>query len=461
MPCEILKEPWLHIEAILEQGGAEELGAYLDSLSPSDVARAISRLDDDGRASVLTMLGPEDAADLIEELTDAQGADILEDLPAIRAAAIVDAMESDERADVLAELDDEDAEAILAQMDPEEAADARKLLTYPADTAGGIMVTEFLAFTMHHRVADVLKDLRENAEEYQDLGVQYVYVVNERNTLVGVIRLRDIVLSPSDAPLTSVMIPNPLYLLVDTPLDEAEDMFDKYTFHWIPVCDEQGHLVGVVTRSGVEEAWGERADKALAQFSGIVGGDELRSMSLLERSFRRMSWLSVNLVLSVVAASVILHFEGAIKQLTALAFFIPIIGNMSGCSGNQAVGVSIRELALGIVRPEDGWRVFVKEAQVGVLNGLLLGLLVTIVGSLVGAFTDEVGIVGGAYIGLVAGGALALNTIVALSLGGLIPLVLRRLDVDPALSAPPIVTTVSDLCGFLIFLSLATWFLVS
>ena len=157
------------------------------------------------------------------------------------------------------------------------------------------------------------------------------------------------------------------------------------------------------------------------------------------------------MVLSIIAASVIIHFETTIDTLVALAFFIPVIGNMSGCSGNQAVGVSIRELALGLTRPEDWHRVFLKELQVGLINGMLLGILLTIVAVLLNK---------GAYVGLVAGAALALNTLVALSLGGLVPLVLRKFDIDPALSAPPIVTTLADMCGFLIFLSAATWLLM-
>ena len=336
-------------------------------------------------------------------------------------------------------------------MDPKEAANARKLLKYAADTAGGIMITEFLAYKMDSKVSDVLRDLRENVEVYSDLTIQYIYVVNEKLSLVGVIPLRNLILSKADKDLTSVMITNPLYVLVDTPLEELEQIFDRYTFVGLPVTDGAGRLVGVVLRSDLEEALGERAASALTSFSGIVGGDELRSMSVFVRSFRRMSWLSFNLVLSIIAASVIIHFETTIDTLVALAFFIPVIGNMSGCSGNQAVGVSIRELALGLTRPEDWHRVFLKELQVGLINGMLLGILLTIVAVLLNK---------GAYVGLVAGAALALNTLVALSLGGLVPLVLRKFDIDPALSAPPIVTTLADMCGFLIFLSAATWLLM-
>jgi magnesium transporter len=237
------------------------------------------------------------------------------------------------------------------------------------------------------------------------------------------------------------MIPNPLYVLVDSSLEELAQIFDRYTLVALPVTDNNGRLVGMALRSDVEEALGEIAATALSSFSGIVGGDEFRSMPVFPRALRRMSVLGFNLVLSALAASVILHFESTIGQLTALAFFIPIIGNMSGCSGNQAVGVSIRELALGLIKPEDWKRVLGKEIQVGLINGALL-------------------LHKGPLIGLVAGAALALNSLIALCLGGLAPLVLRKFEIDPALAAPPIVTSLSDMCGFLIFLTVATWLLM-
>jgi magnesium transporter len=247
------------------------------------------------------------------------------------------------------------------------------------------------------------------------------------------------------------MIPNPLYVLVDSSLEELAQIFDRYTLVALPVTDNNGRLVGMALRSDVEEALGEIAATALSSFSGIVGGDEFRSMPVFPRALRRMSVLGFNLVLSALAASVILHFESTIGQLTALAFFIPIIGNMSGCSGNQAVGVSIRELALGLIKPEDWKRVLGKEIQVGLINGALLGVFLSLVALLLHK---------GPLIGLVAGAALALNSLIALCLGGLAPLVLRKFEIDPALAAPPIVTSLSDMCGFLIFLTVATWLLM-
>jgi len=442
------QEPWERIGAIIQRRGAAELEGYLDTLSPAEVARAISRLDDDAQAGLLALLEPKDAADLIEELSDVQGADIIEELPVPQAAAIVDEMESDHRVDVLGEMDAGDAEAILRAMDPEEAEDARKLLTYPEDTAGGIMVTEYVAYPQSRRVTDALGDLRKNAQEYADYGVQYIYVESEKRTLVGVLPLHDLVMAPGDASLASVMIANPVYVLADASLEEVEQLFDRFAFVGLPVTDEQGRLLGVVRRSDAEQAFGERSEKKFMRFSGIIGGDELRNMGLFSRAFGRLSWLTVNMVLNVLAAVVIVFYMRTIEAVVALAVVLPIICNMSGCSGNQAVAVSIREISLGIINPRDLGRVMLKEIQVGVINGLVLGVLFGGV-----TFLWK----GSPYLGLVVGTALALNTVVAVCLGGGLPLMLRRMKIDPALAASPVMATIVDMCGFFLVLSFAAY----
>ena len=170
-------------------------------------------------------------------------------------------------------------------------------------------------------------------------------------------------------------------------------------------------------------------------------------MPLHLRSRRRLSWLSINIFLNVIAASVIAAYQDTLAQVIALAVFLPIISDMSGCSGSQAVAVSIRELTLGLVRPTEFVRVLFKELALGMINGLALGLLIALV-----AFIWK----GNPWLGLVVGGALMLNTIVAVCLGGLIPLVLKRFNMDPALASGPILTTVTDMCGFFFVLSMAT-----
>ena len=200
-------------------------------------------------------------------------------------------------------------------------------------------------------------------------------------------------------------------------------------------------------RAAVDEARSEQHDSDFLKTQGIIGGEEIRTLPVLLRSRRRFAWLSVNIVLNVMAASVIALFRDTLSAVIALAVFLPIISDMSGCSGNQAVAVSLRELSLGLVRTEELLRVWIKEITVGLLNGVALGLLVGIV-----AYAWQ----GNPYLGIVVGVALCLNTMIAVSIGGIIPLVLKRFHIDPAVASGPILTTANDMCGFLLVLGIAT-----
>ena len=214
----------------------------------------------------------------------------------------------------------------------------------------------------------------------------------------------------------------------------------------MPVVDERENLLGIVRRRTVLEAVAEQSEADRLKAAGIVGGDELRSMPIAVRSRRRLSWLSVNILLNIMAASVIAFYEDTLSALIALAVFLPIVSDMSGCSGNQAVAVSMRELTLGAASPRDVARVWGKELSVGLINGLALGTLLGIA-----AWAWK----GNPVLGLVVGLALAINTVVAVSIGGTVPLVLKRFGVDPAVASGPLLTTITDMCGFFLVLSLA------
>jgi magnesium transporter len=215
----------------------------------------------------------------------------------------------------------------------------------------------------------------------------------------------------------------------------------------MPVVDAEDRLVGVVRRASVRDAVSKSSTSIFLKFSGIIGGEELRTLPLHVRSGRRLSWLSINIVLNIIAASVIAMYQETLAAAIALTVFLPMISDMSGCSGNQAVAVSMRELTLGLVRPRELMRVILKESSVGVINGVALGLLLGAV-----AFLWK----GNPYLGFVVGVALAANTLIAVTLGGALPLILKRFKFDPALVSGPILTTVTDMCGFFIVLSLAT-----
>ncbi len=442
--------PWEQMVALLDSDAsvdAADVRDYIETLAPGETARALSRLAEDERLRLFSRLGPEYSADLMVLLHDAQTADIIEEMPATDAAAILQEMPSDDRVDILGEMEDEDADAILAALEPDDATSVREMLAYDPETAGGMMIREFLAYPEHWKISEVLDDLRANRERYSDFDVQYAYIVTEGGALSGVLRMRDLVLARPDEAVRSIMLPEPMSIPVTSGLQELWEFFHDHRFFGVPVVDDTGKMLGIVRRTAVEEATADRASDDFLKMSGVSGGEEFRNMPLRERSFRRLSWLSINIVLNLIAASVIALYTETLDAVIALAVFLPIISDMSGCSGNQAVAVSIRELTLGLVRPFEFVRVFMKEASIGLINGTVLGFLL---GTL--AFLWK----GNPWLGAVVGGALLLNTIVAVVLGGLIPLVLKRFGYDAALASGPILTTVTDMCGFFLCLSLAT-----
>ena len=443
----VKNRPWEALSQILWENDVDGLKSFLHRLSPGETARSISRLSPQEQSKLLTLLEPDAAADVIEEVSQAQAVDLIEDLPAEDAAAIVDEISSDKQADLLGELDKKDAEAILNEMSPEEADDVRKLLAYDPDTAGGLMITEYVAYSENHHVRDVLHDLKANRETYKDYHVQYLYVTDEGGKLTGVLRMHDLLFASDDAVLNTAMIKKPLSISTSANIGELKQFFDEHTLFGVPVVDGADRLVGVVLPEDVEEASLKEADRQFLGISGIIGGEEFRTMPLLVRSGRRFSWLSINIVLNIVAASVIAYYQDTLAAVIALAVFLPMISDMSGCSGNQAVAVSMRELTLGLIRPKEVLRVISKEVGLGALNGLALGLLLGGVALLWK---------GNLFLGVVVGGALMANTILAVCLGGALPLILRFVKLDPALVSSPILTTITDMCGFFLVLSFAT-----
>ncbi len=444
---EINERPWEELARSVETGDAAIVKAYLDTLPAADQSLALDRLSDDNRQAVMTTLSPVDAADLVSLLPDVQAIELIEELNPATAAAIMDEMPSDLKADLIGEMERDDAAAILREMDPRAAADCLRLSEYEDDEAGGLMVTELLKYPSTWTAGQVIADLGEHADEYRDYDVQYAYLVDEQERLIGVLRMRDLLLSKRSKPIAENMIAKPLSVYDTTSIEELFDMFDRHHFFGVPVVTLDGVLIGVVHRAAVEAARAEQQDSDFLKTQGIVGGEEIRSMPTRVRAGRRLAWLSVNIVLNMVAASVIAVYQDTLSSVIALAVFLPIISDMSGCSGNQAVAVSLRELSLGLVRETEWMRVWIKEIVVGMINGLALGLLIALV-----CFIWK----GNPYLGFVVGLALCLNTMIAVSIGGLVPLILKRFKIDPAIAAGPILTTVTDMCGFFLVLSIAS-----
>jgi magnesium transporter len=423
----------------------EDLRAILRSVPPGDSARLLARLDRSEQRELWTLLPVDEAAQLLQELSITQAAQSLQLLAPDRAAALIEHFPSNEQADLLSELGDE-APAIIASLSAPTAQRVRYLSQYPADTAGGLMVAEYLVYPDHAEVLDVIEDLRARAREYSRLHVQHAYVADNSNRLVGVLRLRDLLLLDRNDSIQQAMVRGPLRVRAEASLDELLHFFDRYPFFGAPVVDSDNRLLGVVRRVDVEEATSDRADRRMLLMSGVLRGDESRSMPWISRVLRRAPWLFVSLLLSLLAASVIGLYQETLAAALTLAVFLPVISGMGGNSGNQALAVSIRELSLGLVQTQDVFWVILKEASVGFTNGLSIGLTVALL-----CFAWQ-----GSYrLSFVVGAAIALNTLVAACLGGIVPLLLRRWRLDPALASGPVLAAVNDLCGFLFALFLA------
>jgi magnesium transporter len=438
--------PWHILKQLIKDGNVDAIEEFTNSVSRDEMLHTLFILSQSEQKLLISYLDPAKAADLIDDIPTSYAADVLENITSDQAASIVSEMASDEQVDILQEIENEEAEAILNEMEVKEANELRTLIEFPANVAGGLMMTEFLSYPENYSVSQVIKDLTDRPDDYALYNVQYLYALDKDRKLQGVIRLRDLVFSEPNT-LVKNILKKANTVFVESTQEELMDFFEEHEISACPVVDNNNRMLGVLRQSAVSSSINEKAESDHQKSQGIVNGEELRTMKTLSRSKRRLSWLSVNIILNICAASIIAMFEDTLTSVIALAVFLPIVSDMSGCSGNQSIAVSMRELTLGIARPSDMLRVWLKEISVGLINGISLGLLLGIVTWL---WKDNI------YLGMVVGVALALNTMVAVSIGGVVPLLLKKFKVDPAVASGPILTTITDMCGFFFVLGLAT-----
>lgn len=433
------------IRSGLGSGDALPLRHILDEFSDVDGRHILFSLDASERAELLTILEPGRAAELIEPLPAIEISLMLERLEPQTAADIISALDSSYAGDILEALEPEQAEEIRFRLDEEAALDLASLDTYEEGSAGWMMNLRPVKFYDSQTVRDVLRIIIDDETALDSAYGQHPYVITTEGQLIGVLSLRSLLIAKRATPIKDVMI---AAVAVESTLElEAlKDFFDEYDFLGAPVVGENGELLGAVSKEDVMDAWRLRLQSNNQKARGVVA-DELRSMPLLFRSRRRLAWLSANIGLNVIAASVISSFEDTLSAVIALAIFLPMVSDMSGCSGNQAVAVSMREISLGIARPSDWLKIWRKEAAVGLLNGFALGI---IIGLVVWIWKGNLVLSG------VIGTALFVNTVIAVSIGGCVPLLLKRLNVDPAVASGPLLTTITDMAGFFLVLGLAT-----
>jgi len=410
--------------------------------------RFVDQLSEQERCDLFRDLEIEDSVDLLDALAPAQAVEIVKSLPCELNADLIEELPANLANLVLRELPQDDTQEIIEEI--ENGAKAEILesrLNYAEHTAGAMMRWYALSYEDHITVGEFLADLKKRQSEYNDEDLQYFYTIDKSGRLTGVINSRSVLLAEMDAPLERLKIPNPFSVLDTAPLEELDDIVADKHYLSFPVVSKSGKFLGVVGRDVILDAIADDQAEQFLRSRGIVGGEELRSMSLLSRCVKRLSWLTPNIGLNMFGAVVIAMFQSTLEQVILLAVFLPVISNMSGCSGSQAIAVSIRELTLGLVTPRDVMRVIKKEFLIGLPSGILLGILLGVIAGVWGK---------NAMLGCVIGAALFLNTIISVVLGGMLPLVLKKLKIDPALASAPVLTMCTDLCGFFLALSFTT-----
>lgn len=435
-----------HLEELVllvREGRIETFVQRAWALEPADLADVLASLDEDERLALVRALPAELSSQALVELpADAHAEDIVAALDTEQAAEIVDELQDDDAADLLGELEPEEQERILAGV--EDRAGVDRLLRYDEETAGGLMTTYLVTVTDLDTVGLALEAVRRQAEDVDD--VTEIFVVDTARRLVGTLSFKRLVVTPQVRLVRDVMEDADIRVGAEVDQEEVARIMSRYNMVALPVVDSTGRLLGRVTYDDVSDVSEAEATEDLLRFGGVSPDEELSARwSSSVRS--RLPWLYVNLLTAFLAAAVVLFFKGAIERLTTLAIWMPIVAGMGGNAGTQALAVSVRRLSLGQVPADRSRSIITKEIQVGVINGIAIGIVVAGVSVLVGESWR---------MGLVVFLAMSGNLLVAGFAGSFIPVFLDRLEIDPAIASSIFVTTFTDVCGFGLLLGLAT-----
>ena len=424
----------------------EELEEKIEDIHPADVLDLLHDNEDDF-FKILKRSPDWFIAAILEEEEDEEKYEILKKFSESEQKKILGEMSSDELTDLVGALDEEETRSVLKKINEEDRKDVYKLLSYEPDTAGGIMATEFVSIRENKTIEKTLKYLQKEAPDAE--SAYYLYVINKENVLKGVVALRDIVCNDFDTKISEITNTNVISVPYYMDQEEVAIKFEKYGFMTMPVVDENNKILGIVTVDDIVEVMQEETTEDIHRLGG-VDEEEKVDGSLRDSIKSRLPWLIVNLITAILAASVVGAFEGTISQVVTLATFMPIVAGMGGNAGTQSLTIVVRGIALGELDKDNGMRIFIKELLVGLTTGIVIGAIIAVLG-----FMWERNFVFGIVIGL----AMILNMMVATMSGFIVPVILKKLKVDPALASAVFVTTVTDVLGFFFFLGLATMFI--
>ena len=434
-------------EEIQKINSEEELEEYLDEKHSVDVAESFEELDDEELLRVFELMTDEQKASIIEQADEELQERIIELISDEEFIDILKYMSPDDIADILGYIDIQKSKSILTKMRRSQANKIRELLGYEEDSAGGIMTTQYIAFKSNLEIKEVMEKIKMIAPRTE--VIETIFVLNEKKELVGEADLRDILIASNDTKLEEIMDDNIISVYVEEDQEDVARLVSKYDLKVVPVINHKRNLLGIITIDDIIDVIQEENTEDILKLGGVSEEEDIYSNFVFSVK-QRLPWLIINLGTAFLASFVVGMFSKTIEKVVILSAVMSIVTGMGGNAGTQSLSVTIRALALGEVDRRDTLKIVGKSFLVGAINGGLLGL---VCGSILGI------IYGNFFIGLIMFLAMIGNLIVACTIGFVVPITLKALKVDPAMASAVLLTTATDVFGFLIFLSLATIFL--
>ncbi len=439
------------VKDLIQQGDTRRLRELFAGLHPADVADLIERLPEDQRSTAFGCLTVDHASEVMVELEPHARTDIVEAMHLPRLAQLVDEMDSDDATDIIADLPDDQASQILESIDAEDKAEVETLLEYEEDSAGGLMQLELISARPHETTTQVIARIRAHRDEVGD--VANVFVIDGDRRVVGVAPLQLIVIAGPNDQLKDIMLPLTVSIGPDEDREEVARKFRKYSLLTAPVMSDDGKLLGRITVDDVMDAMEEEMDDDFLRMAGTAEEEIVYGNQVFKISRVRLPWLITNLLGGIVAGSLLSLFEATLAQVIVLVIFVPVINSMGGNVGLQSSAIMVRGFAVGRVSLNKLWSVLYREFRVGAIMGLVCGLVVGLV-TLVGIELDVWK--ASPMLGAVVGLSMFCSISGAAIIGTLAPALFKKLRIDPAIAAGPLVTTAMDNIGIVIYLSMAT-----
>lgn len=431
------------IKELLTSRKKKTIRKVVSYFEPADIAEVWSEFTFDEKLKLFNSLETALATDIFEFLSEDQMVELLANLPTSRTVQILNEMSPDDRTDLFAILPGEEVEKLIPLLEAGEQKRARELLAYKENTAGGLMTTDYITVPENVNIASVMKELRTKAKDID--FIHNIYVVDKVNRLQGIIPLKDLLTTSPHRKVERVMETYFPSVGLEIDQEEVARVFEKYDVASLPVMDKLGRIKGVITVDDVIDVIEEEASEDIHRFGATEVTEQYLSASPVNIAQKRVIWLVILALAGFVSGSVLEHYSYLLSSIVTLSFFIPILMNTSGSAGTQAATVVVRGLATGEIRLRDIWRVVRKEFFIGIMMGIIAGAITAL-----RAFVLQ----GDAMLGLTVAIAMITAIVIATSIGGMLPIIFKKLGVDPALMSGPLIATILDTTTLLIYFNI-------